>query len=82
MRGLKRKPTRAALHRLIGVDTRIHVAICELTVGARDGKRDLAELGIDLAPTIAALEQHLAEIRARTRSMFAETYPQQPEAGR
>lgn len=75
---MTRKPTRAALHRLIGVDTRIHVAIAELTVGARDGARALAELGIDLAPTIAALDEHLKTIRAHARSMFDEKYPQQP----
>lgn len=72
------KPTRAALHRLIGVDTRITVAIAELACAARDGGRDL----VDLAPTIAALESHLATIRAHMLSMFAEPYPQQPEAGR
>lgn len=79
---MNRKPTRAALHRLIGVDTRITCAIAELTVGARDGARALAGLGIDLARTIELLECHLKTIRARTRSMFAETYPQQPESGR
>lgn len=74
----KRKPTRAALHRLIGVDTRITVAIAELTVGARDGARALEDLGIDLAPKIEALAADLAKIRAHTRSMFDETYPVQP----
>lgn len=74
-------PTRAALHRLIGVDTRITVAIAELACGARDGGRSLVELGVDLAPKIAALEADLEIIRAKTRSMFPETYPQQPEAG-
>lgn len=72
-----RKPTRAALHRLIGTDTRIAVAIAELTCGARDGAAALADLGIDLAPKIEALAADLATIRARVRSMFAETYPQQ-----
>lgn len=73
------KPTRAALHRLIGVDTRISVAIAELRVGARDGAQELAALGIDLQPTIHALELLLSPIREKTRSMFDETYPQQPE---
>lgn len=77
---MSRKPTRAALHRLIGVDTRIHVAIAELTVGARDGAAALADLGIDLAPKIDALAADLAKIRERVRSMFDETYPQQPGA--
>lgn len=75
---MKRKPTRAALHRLIALDTRIHVAIAELTVGARDGKGELADLGINLAPTIAALESQLQTIRAHARSMFDDQYPQQP----
>lgn len=73
-----RKPTRAALHRLIGIDTRITVAIAELTVGARLDPAALADLGIDLAPTIAALDAHLEKIRAHARAMFAEPYPQQP----
>jgi hypothetical protein len=75
------KPTRAALHRLVGVDTRITVAIAELTVGARLDPRALAELGVDLAPKIAALDADLAKIRAHARSMFAEPYPKQPEGG-
>lgn len=79
---MTRKPTRAALHRLIGVDTRITVAIAELACGARDGGRDLAELGLQLAPEIEALEAKLATIRARTLAMFDEPYPVQPEAGR
>lgn len=79
---MSRKPTRAALHRLIGVDTRIHVAIAELTVGARDGAAALAELGIDLAPVLAELEGHLVRMRAHARAMFEETYPVQPEVGR
>lgn len=78
---MTRKPTRAALHRLIGVDTRVTVAIAELTVGARDGARALVELGIDLAPKIEALAADLAKIRAHARSMFPEVYPQQPQAG-
>lgn len=75
-------PTRAELHRLIGVDTRITVAIAELTCGARDGGRALAELGVDLHEAIGLLEGHLVSIRARTRSMFDEMYPKHPEAGR
>jgi hypothetical protein len=72
-------PTRAALHRLIGVDTRIVCAIAELAVGARDGARDLADLGItDIAEIIARLEAHLVTIRARTQAIFPEVYPQQP----
>lgn len=77
---MKRKPTRAALHRLIGVDTRITVAIAELTVGARLDPATLADLGIDLAPMIAALDDHLKTIRAHVLTMFDEPYPQQPGA--
>lgn len=77
---MTRKPTRAALHRLIGVDTRITVALAELTVGARLDPAALADLGIDLAPTIAALDESLRIIREHTRSMFDEPYPQQPGA--
>lgn len=75
---MSRKPTRAALHRLIGVDTRIHVAIAELTVGARVDPRALETLGVDLAPKIEALAADLAKIRERERTMFDEPYPQQP----
>lgn len=74
-------PTRAAFHRLIGVDTRISIAAAELSCAARDGGRALVELGVDLAPMVAALEANLETIRARARSMFDEPYPQQPEAG-
>lgn len=73
-------PTRAAFHRLLGIDTRISIAAAELACAARDGGPALMELGVDLAPMVAALEAHLEAIRARARSMFAEPYPQ--ETGR
>lgn len=80
---MNKRPTRAALHRLIGVDTRITVAIAELSVGARVCPSALAELGVsDLGEIIARLEAHLVTIRAHTKSMFEQPYPQQPEAGR
>lgn len=73
---------RAALHRLIAVDTRIQVAIAELTVGSRVDPGALAGLGIsDLGEIIAKLEAHLVTIRARALEMFPVTYPQQPETG-
>lgn len=74
-----RRPTRADLHRLVAVDTRITVAIAELSVGARISPADLAALGItDLGEIVSRLEAHLATIRARVSTMFAEPYPQQP----
>ncbi len=73
------KATRAAMHRLIEVDTRITVAIAELSVGRKVCPEDLVILGIaDLGEIIARLEAHLVTIRARTGSMFREMYPQQP----
>lgn len=79
---MKRKPTRAALHRLIGVDTDIMLAASHLRMAVRQDPRALGDLGIDLAPMAAELERHLETIRERARAMFAETYPQQPESGR
>lgn len=76
------KPTRAELHRLLQVDTRIHVAIAELAVGSRVDRRALESVGIDLAARVATLETDLAKLRAHIASMFRETYPQQPEAGK
>jgi hypothetical protein len=74
-----KSPTRADLHRLVAVDTRITVAIAELSVGSHIGQGDLADLGItDLNEIVDRLETHLATIRARTSAMFAEPYPQQP----
>lgn len=73
---------RAALHRLIAVDTRIQVAVAELTVGAAVDPRALDLLGIsDLGEIIAKLESHLVTIRTRMRAMFAEAYPRQPGTG-
>lgn len=74
-----RRPTRADLHRLVAVDTRITVAIAELSVGARISPADLASLGItDLGEIMARLDAHLATIRARVSMMFVDPYPQQP----
>lgn len=74
-----RRPTRADMHRLVAVDTRITVAIAELSVGAKLAPGDLAALGItDLGEIMARLEAHLATIRARVSSMFSDPYPQQP----
>jgi hypothetical protein len=74
-----RRPTRADLHRLVAVDTRITVAIAELSVGARISPADLASLGItDLGEIVSRLEAHLATIRARVSTMFENPYPQQP----
>jgi hypothetical protein len=76
---VSRKPTRAALHRLIGVDTRLTVACAEISVGAKICPEDLVEMGItDLGEIVARLEAHLVTIRARTTSMFTQPYPQQP----
>jgi hypothetical protein len=71
--------TRADPHRLVAVDTRITVAAAELAVGAGMCPSELAALGItDLGEIVARLEAHLVTIRARTKAMFAEPYPQQP----
>ncbi len=76
-----KRPTRANLHRLIGVDTRITVAAAELAVGAGMCPAELTALGItDLGEIVARLEAHLVTIRARTGLMFVESYPQQPGA--
>lgn len=76
---MPRKPTRAALHRLIEIDTRIGSADCQLTVAQRIDPRALKDLGIaDLPEICARLAAHLQTIRAHARSMFDETYPQQP----
>jgi hypothetical protein len=74
-----KSPTRADLHRLVAIDTRITVAIAELTMAARLSPADLAALGItDLDEIVVRLEAHLATIRARTSTMFVDPYPQQP----
>lgn len=76
---MTRKPTRAALHRLIEIDTRICSAECQLAIAQRIDPRALKELGInDLPELCAKLTAHLETIRAHARSMFDETYPQQP----
>jgi len=68
----------AAFHRAVGIDTRISVAIAELTVGSRIDPRLAARIGIDLAPLIATLERHLDTLRAELHRMTADPYPQQP----
>lgn len=76
---MSRRPTRAALHRLISIDTCISMARTELSIGTKVDPRALADLGItDLPEIIARLEAHLKTIRAHARSMFDEQYPQQP----
>lgn len=80
---MSRKPTRAALHRLIGADTDLFVARATLSVAQKRYGKALAEIGIaDLPELCARLDAHLATIRAKARSMFDEPYPQQSEAGR
>lgn len=80
---MRRKPTRAALHRLLSVDTDLHQAECNLSIAMKKDPKALAELGItDLGEIRARLQAHLETIRAHARSMFPEVYPQQPEAGR
>ncbi len=75
------RPTRAALHRLIGIDTRITVAIAELSMGARLFPAELEAIGItDIGEIVARLEANLSKIRTRTGAMFTEVYPQQPGA--
>lgn len=72
-----RKPTRAALHRLISIDTDISQAECNLSIAMKKDPKALAELGItDLGEIRERLSAHLKTIRAHARSMFAETYPQ------
>ena len=76
---MTRKPTRAALHRLISIDTEIHLAECSLSIAQKKDPKALAELGItDLPEICARLEAHMKTIRAHARSMFDETYPVQP----
>jgi hypothetical protein len=75
------KPTRAALHRLIAVDTRITVAIAELRVAFIQDPAELVAIEAgDLMEIVDRLEEHLVKIRARTASMFVEMYPVQPGA--
>lgn len=68
----------AAFHRAVALDTRISVAIAELTVGSRIDRKLQARLGIDLAPVIATLEHHLETLRAELHRMTDDPYPQQP----
>ena len=68
-------------HRIQPIDTRISVAIAELTVGSRIDPKLAARLGIDLAPVIATLEGHLETLRAELHRMMPEPYPQHPGAG-
>ena len=78
---MKRKPTRAALHRLIEIDTRIGSAECQLTIAQRIDPRALRELGIaDLPELCARLTAHLETLRDHMLTMFDEPYPQQPGA--
>jgi hypothetical protein len=75
------KPSRAALHRLIGADTRITVAMAELMVCADVYRSDVDAIQIsDIEEIIGRLSKHLETIRARTSAMFLEMYPQQPGA--
>jgi len=68
----------AAFHRAVGLDTRISVAIAELTVGMRIDPKLASRLGIDLALVIATLEANLETLRAELHRMMPEPYLQQP----
>lgn len=77
---LAKRTSRAAFHRAVAVDTRICVAIAELTVGMRTDRALLERLGIaaDLEHSVAALQRNLDTIRAELRRMIDDPYPQQP----
>lgn len=68
----------AAFHRAVALDTRISVAIAELSVGMRIDPRLAARFGIDLAPVVATLKLHLETLRAELHRMTDDPYPQQP----
>lgn len=76
--GLLTQASAAAFHRAVALDTRISVAISELTVGSRIDRKLAARLGIDLAPVIATLEHHLETLRTELHRMTDDPYPQQP----
>ncbi len=70
----------SAFHRAVALDTRISVALSELSVGMRIDPRLAARLGIDaeLDQVVATLRRHLDTIRAELNRMTDDPYPQQP----
>lgn len=70
----------AAFHRAVALDTRISVAVAELSVGMLIDPRLCARLGIgaELDQVVATLQRNLDTLRAELRRMTDDPYPQQP----